>query len=790
MPLSVYSYPYYSPNWTPVESKFLADSGRQPVYPNEYLPIIEVRNPYELGKLTALRFIEWVQNNPNGVVAFTSGNTPEFFIKFLDYYKHNWHKPSIQAELHSVGITCKNFPVTNNLKLVQLEELYPMSDKNYKKISNYILRHYVKILEIKPQNLLLMDIDKRGILAEKGMNVVFMNGKADLSIMQHKANSQLESWQQQAIKELREFCVEYENKIRAWGGIDFFVGGLGYGGHLCFNAPEGRDDSKTHILKLDHRTAAHAAKDFGGIEFARGKLAITIGMGTLAFKPNAVMIVIAAGQGKATAIKNAVETKMDTKYPASILQRFPNTRLYITDGAAKLLDDRITDDIRFKRKHGWMPKHVEEVIIDVALRERKAILSLTEKDLAKHERGRALLENPLKPINALLLDAHKSLVKKIESGVKLNSSKINKIMHTSPHHEDTMLAYYPLFDSLIPRYKNTFVYLTSGFNSVTDSYILATINRASDWWLDKEQDLIFKKSHEKVIGKFRNYYLRQDIEQINMLETALLMRHLVTIYKLKSLDELKHTIRWLKDEYFPRKQPGDLDVANIKMLKGMMRESEAERLLCLYNVPLKNIVHLRSKFYSGREFMKTPRYEHDIVPFIQELDKFNPDIITVIDDPESAPPITHYRSLQIVAQGLRIKSPTINQNLQILGYRNVWFRYNVSEANVFIPVSEQSLTALKSVFNACFPTQKMASFPSPFFDGDFPSLMQLIQREQFAELKLLLGADYFTKNSVPEIRNASGFIFINQMNLNEFLRRAEDLQSAIDLEEAYIANKK
>ena len=81
----VQAYPEHTPHWTKVEEKFLLKSGRQTTYLNEYFPVIEVRNQYDLGKLTALRFIEWLQYNPNGVVAFTSGgSTPEFFIKFLD----------------------------------------------------------------------------------------------------------------------------------------------------------------------------------------------------------------------------------------------------------------------------------------------------------------------------------------------------------------------------------------------------------------------------------------------------------------------------------------------------------------------------------------------------------------------------------------------------------------------------------------------------------------------------------------------------------------------------------
>ena len=155
------------------------------------------------------------------------------------------------------------------------------------------------------------------------------------------------------------------------------------------------------------------------------------------------------------------------------------------------------------------------------------------------------------------------------------------------------------------------------------------------------------------------------------------------------------------------------------------------------------------------------------------------------DDPQSAPPTTHYSTLQILAQALRYKNVTEKDDLQIWGYRNVWFKYRVQDANVFIPVSEQMLEAQKRAFLACFSTQKMASFPSPFFEGDFSLLTTLIQQDQLQELKVLLGEDYFETTPFQELKNAKGLIFMNRMNVDELYQRAEDLQKSIDLEQSF-----
>ena len=56
----------------------------------ERIKVITVNNYIHLGQITALRFLEWVALNPGGVVALPTGKTPEFFIKWMQYYLENW----------------------------------------------------------------------------------------------------------------------------------------------------------------------------------------------------------------------------------------------------------------------------------------------------------------------------------------------------------------------------------------------------------------------------------------------------------------------------------------------------------------------------------------------------------------------------------------------------------------------------------------------------------------------------------------------------------------------------
>ena len=70
-----------------VEQYYLELSKKDLIYkPTEKMPVIQVTNFPELGKMTALRFIEWMQQNPGGVVSLPTGKTPEHFIKWVAYF--------------------------------------------------------------------------------------------------------------------------------------------------------------------------------------------------------------------------------------------------------------------------------------------------------------------------------------------------------------------------------------------------------------------------------------------------------------------------------------------------------------------------------------------------------------------------------------------------------------------------------------------------------------------------------------------------------------------------------
>ena len=70
-------------NFTNVEQAFFNEMQNKTI--STLPPYITVDNFPKLGLLTALRFLEWVLENPEGVISLPTGKTPEYFIKWTHY---------------------------------------------------------------------------------------------------------------------------------------------------------------------------------------------------------------------------------------------------------------------------------------------------------------------------------------------------------------------------------------------------------------------------------------------------------------------------------------------------------------------------------------------------------------------------------------------------------------------------------------------------------------------------------------------------------------------------------
>ena len=130
------------------------------------------------------------------------------------------------------------------------------------------------------------------------------------------------------------FCADYEARIRAVGGIDLQLLGIGSDGHIGFNEPSSSLASRTRIKTLTQRTRADNARFFASADEVPSHV-ITIGIGTI--MEARTNLLLAFGAKKAQALAEAAEGPVTAMNPASALQLHPDTRVCLDEAAATQL---------------------------------------------------------------------------------------------------------------------------------------------------------------------------------------------------------------------------------------------------------------------------------------------------------------------------------------------------------------------------------------------------------------------------------------------------------------------
>ncbi|MEG2150167.1 MAG: glucosamine-6-phosphate deaminase, partial [Bacteroidaceae bacterium] len=105
--------------------------------------------------------------------------------------------------------------------------------------------------------------------------------------------------------DLEAECSRYEAKIKACGGIDLFLGGIGPDGHIAFNEPGSSLSSRTRVKTLTTDTIIANSRFFDNDVNKVPKTSLTVGVGTVLSAKEVLIIV--NGHNKAQALYHAVE---------------------------------------------------------------------------------------------------------------------------------------------------------------------------------------------------------------------------------------------------------------------------------------------------------------------------------------------------------------------------------------------------------------------------------------------------------------------------------------------------
>jgi len=773
---------------TPVEEYGLSTSPFHIAYPpTEKISTLVVENFPALGKLAALRFIEWVQHNPGGVISLPTGKTPEHFISWVNRLLSTWDEPGTRSLLDGAGIDPGVVPDMRSLHFVQIDEFYPIDPRQHNSFYYYTNRYYIEGFGLDPAKALLIDCSRIGLDPGDTLQSVWPDNVVDLSLRVRSANTELEHKQKRVIERIDQWCVGYEDRIRSLGGIGFFLGGIGPDGHVGFNVRGSDHYSTTRLTETNYETQAAAAGDLGGIEVSGNRLVITIGLATITYNPACTALIIAAGEAKAEIVRLAIESDKNVLHPATALQVLPHARFYITQGAAKLLTERRLHLLQ--QSPTITDREAERYIVDLAVEKRKRILDLTEDDFRQNRFTAAILEKRAEPCSELATRVVNDLVNRIERGTQALSG--TRFLHTEPHHDDLMLGYLPYIVRHVRDASNAhyFACLTSGFTAVTNQFMVDRL-RWGEEFLDTEE---YRELHDN--GYFRpdnDMGRNRDVWQFldGVASDSDDMRHegiarrtirdLIELYDASDTAALRQRLRELR-EYFETQYPGKKDPADVQQLKGMTREYEAECVWGYFGWACGNVFHLRLGFYTGDIFTEEPTMERDVEPILRLLEHVQPDVVSVAFDPEGSGPDTHYKVLQASNAAIEeYVERTGKEDLRIWGYRNVWYRFHPSEANVYVPVSLNMFAVMHNAFMNTFLSQRDASFPSYEHDGPFSELAQKIQVDQYQVMKICLGREWFHENPSALIRATRGLVFLDEMDLDEFYQSSRKLKQLLE----------
>jgi glucosamine-6-phosphate deaminase len=441
------------------------------------------------------------QKGENCVLGLATGSTPKTLYAEL-------------VRLHQQeGLSFKNVITFN------LDEYYPIEKDALQSYNNYMHRLFFKHVNIDPKNIHIPD----GSLSKE---------------------------------KIKEHCAAYEQAIEDAGGIDIQILGIGNNGHIGFNEPGSSIYSKTRLINLENSTRLANMYEFANISQVP-RLAVTMGISTI-LKAKKI-ILLAWGPAKAYVVRKAAEGNMSEHVPASLLQQHNDCHFVLDEAAASELtrfkSPWLSGDIE------WTPKMIKKAVVNMALKFKKPVLSLTNADYNEYGLGDLLVEKG--DAYEINLQVYYMLRDSITGwpGGKPNAVMPNhpersvpypkKVVIFSPHPDDDIISMGGTFQRLHDQGHEVHIaYQTSGNIAVTDEFVTRFLD--------------FVVGFEDIAG------INNDKSQ-------------------KILQEAQ--------QYIATKKSNQMDTPQIRAIKGLIRRCEAKATCRYVGIKSENIHFQNLPFY-------------------------------------------------------------------------------------------------------------------------------------------------------------------------------------------------
>ncbi len=488
-----------------------------------------------------------------------------------------------------------------NVVTFNLDEYYPMEPEHQQSYHHFMCQHLFDHVDINPENIFIPD------------------GTTPL-------------------EEMDQYCIDYEMKIKEFGGLDFQLLGIGRTGHIGFNEPGSHPNSGTRIITLDHVTRTDAASDFNGLEQVPKK-AVTMGISTI-MKARRI-ILLAWGHKKASVVQETIEGEITSNIPASFLQNHRNTTIVLDSEAASeltriktpwLVDQCIwTEQLKFKAVT-WLSQVLN-----------KPVLKLTDKDYNDHGMsGLLAIEGSSYDLNIKIFNKLQHTITGWPGG-KPNADDTNRperaqpakkrVLIFSPHPDDDVISMGGTFLRLIDQGHEVHVaYQTSGNIAVTDEEALKFAEVAAGFQPEG-------KNFEEVIT------------------------------------------------FLKAKNQGDIDIPAVRSIKGLIRRMESIGATRYFELPDEKVHFLDLPFYETGTIKKNPIGETDVKIIEDLIETVRPHQIYAAGD-LADPHGTHKVCLDAIFAAIdRLKNKSYMNDCWVWLYRGAWQEWDVSEIEMAVPLS-------------------------------------------------------------------------------------------------------
>jgi glucosamine-6-phosphate deaminase len=459
-------------------------------------------------------------------------------------------------------------------------------------------------------------------------------------------------------EDIAGYCDQYETKIKALGGIDLQILGIGGNGHIGFNESGSLQNSKTRLVALDHITRVAASVDFGGLGNTP-RTAITLGVKKIIEAKR--VILLAWGENKSNIIKGSTEGEVTSRVPASYLQEHDNATFILDQAAASKLTRINTPWL--VEKIVWTDKLIRKAVLRLALFLKKPILMLTDADYIENGMSDLLADSgPAYDINIKIFNKLQNTITGWPGG-KPNADDNKRperaepakkrVLIFSPHPDDDIISMGGTFKRLHEQGHEVHIgYQTSGNIAVADDETLRYASFVCDY-------------NEKF-----------------------------KINNKQALDIYAKAVTFLK-----KKKSSEIDIEEVKYIKGLIRKGEARATCHFIGIPDEQIHFMELPFYETGSIKKNSIGITDLKITSKLIEKIKPHQIFAAGD-LADPHGTHKVCLDAIFTTIKeLKTKKFMKDCRVWLYRGAWQEWGIDEIEMAVPMGpDQVLQKRKGIF--------------------------------------------------------------------------------------------